>query len=327
MANGKKSLMRNGMNVGMNIKRMVTVFLIVATALSVETAALNFFLLAGAEENPAKSQEKEQLVEEIPDIAPDRKNLQETIEIILGEDSDVFAIYLLRPAKERKPWIYQSHPMRPASMIKLFVLAKAMQDAKDGMLSLDETVILKEDDMVGGAGILTKYEEGYRLPLRKVMELMITESDNTATNILIERIGKEDINQYLQEHGYIDTVLHHKMMLGSEGKMNLSSVKDIGTLLSRIYGHDCVGAPYDEWMIDILLEQKDRECFPAALPDWKIAHKTGEVEGLYDDGGIFYGREEDFVLVIMNDKYGGRDKAIQQMQRIARYVAGEEQSG
>ena len=59
------------------------------------------------------------------------------------------------------------------------------------------------------------------------------------------------------------------------------------------------------------------------MPNWKIAHKTGEIDGLYDDGGIFYGDEQDFILVIMNDNYGGRDKAIRQMQQIARYFAGE----
>ena len=197
-----------------------------------------------------QTQERKQILE-IPDIASDRNMLQSTVEGILQDDSAQFAIYLLRPAKEKQPWIYQSRPMRPASMIKLFVLAKAMQDVKDGKLSLDEIIVLRDEDMVGGAGVLVEYEEGTRIPLRKVMELMITESDNSATNILIDRIGMGNINQYLKEHGYLDTVLQHKMMIGNRGLMNFSSVKDIGVLLSRIYQRDCVGDPYDEWIIGI----------------------------------------------------------------------------
>lgn len=307
----------------MNGKRILTVFLIVASVLSAELMILSYLWPVQRQDETMEKPPKRQRKQEIPDIAADRGNLRKFVEGVLEEDSEEFAIYLLRPSKEKQAWIYQSRPMRPASMIKLFVMAAAMQEVKDGKLSLDEVVVLQEEDMVGGAGILTEYEDGLRIPMWKVMELMITESDNTATNILIDRIGMNKINQYLQKYGYQDTTLQHKMMIGSEGRMNSSSVKDIGTLLAKIYDHECVGEPYDGWMIDIMMQQKDRDCFPAALPTWRIAHKTGEIDGLYDDGGIFYGEQEDFVLVIMNDNYSGRDIAIQQMQRIARYVAEE----
>ena len=307
----------------MNGKRVLTVFLIVSGVLTAELMVLSYLWPVQRQEEAVEKPLKRQRTQEILDIATDRGDLQKFVEGVLEEDSEEFAIYLLRPGKEKQPWIYQSRPMRPASMIKLFVMAAAMQEVKDGKLSLDEVVVLKEEDMVGGAGILVEYEEGQQIPMWKVMELMITESDNTATNILIDRIGMNKIDQYLQTYGYLDTALQHKMMIGNEGRMNFSSVKDVGTLLTKIYYHDCVGDPYDGWMIDIMVQQKDRDCFPAALPTWRIAHKTGEIVGLYDDGGIFYGEQEDFVLVIMNDDYSGRDIAIRQMQQIARYAAGE----
>ncbi|MBR4694497.1 MAG: serine hydrolase, partial [Selenomonadaceae bacterium] len=124
------------------------------------------------------------------------------------------------------------------------------------------------------------------------------------------------------ENGYTDTVFRHKMMHSPRDRRqgNLSSVKDIGLLLNRIYRGECVGTPYDTLMIGFLALQKDDECFPKALPSWRIAHKTGEVDGLYDDGGIFYGKEGRFILVIMNEEYSGRSIAIQKMQEIARYV-------
>ena len=75
-------------------------------------------------------------------------------------------------------------------------------------------------------------------------------------------------------------------------------MRDIGHLLTRLYYHELVGAQEDSFMLDILSRQKDKECFPAALPDWKIAHKTGEVTGLYDDGGIFYGTDGDFIFFL-----------------------------
>ena len=74
-------------------------------------------------------------------------------------------------------------------------------------------------------------------------------------------------------------------------------------------------------MISYLLKQQDRDCFPAALPYWNVAHKTGEVDNLYDDGGIFFGAQGDFILVIMNDNYENRGETIENMKKIASSIA------
>ena len=102
---------------------------------------------------------------------------------------------------------------------------------------------------------------------------------------------------------------------------NISSVQDVGTLLTRIYKHECVGEQEDELMAEILKGQEDKACFNAALPDWQIGHKTGEYSGLLHDGGIFYGPEGNFVLVIFCEKYAGRQIAIEDMQEMAWYFA------
>ena len=261
-------------------------------------------------------------VGDLPDTASDRDTLQDMINFALGEESPKFAVYLFRPDMESQPFIFQSRPMRPASMIKMFVLAKIMQDAKDGKLSLDELITITADNIVGGAGSIAGEGANARVPLRKAAELMIIESDNTATNILIDRVGMDNINQYLQANGYTDTIVNHKMML-QKGNTNLSSAADLGKLFTKIYNHSCVDEYYDQLMISYLLKQQDRDCFPAALPYWNIAHKTGEVDNLYDDGGIFYGAKGDFILVIMNDNFDSRSETIEKMKRIASQIAND----
>ena len=259
---------------------------------------------------------------ELPDAASDRDVLQDMIRFALGKESPKFAVYLLRPDIENQPFIFQSRPMRPASMIKMFVLAKVMQDAKDGKLSLDELITITADNIVGGAGSIAGEGANARVPIRKAAELMIIESDNTATNILIDRVGMDNINQYLRANGYNDTILNHKMML-QHGNTNLSSAADLGNLFTKIYNNTCVDEYYDRLMISYLLKQQDRDCFPAALPYWNIAHKTGEVDNLYDDGGIFYGAKGDFILVIMDDNYDSRGETIDKMKRIASQIAND----
>lgn len=258
--------------------------------------------------------------EDLYNTSSDSEELQEMLMLTFGKETPKFAVYLLRPNIESQPLIFQSRPMRPASMIKVFVLAKVMQDAKDGKLSLDELITITADNIVGGAGSIAGEGVNAKVSIRKAAELMTIESDNTATNILIDRVGMENINQYLKTNGYNDTIVNHKMML-QKGDSNLSSAADLGKLFTRIYEHTCVDEFYDQLMISYMLKQQDRDCFPAALPYWNVAHKTGEVDNLYDDGGIFYGAKGDFILVIMNDNYESRGETIEKMKKVASQIA------
>ena len=238
-------------------------------------------------------------------------------------DGTEYAVYLAYPQKSAEPFIYNSKPMRSASMIKVFILAATLEKAKLGELDIDETLTLKSNDKVGGAGILAGYATGTELSLREVLELMITHSDNTATNIVIDRVGMSNINDYIQRQGYSDTVLRRKMMdydAIAAGRENFSSVRDLGTFFLRLYNYECVNEEYDKIMLDFLVKQTDTDCFPAALPDKQIAHKTGALDGLYDDGGVIYSDSGDAVLVIMTENFTGEYNTIQHMKAFARAV-------
>ena len=291
----------------------ITIKLLIAVNMLLVITLTAFYFFLPSDDKPRRASEIKQLERQ--------NNFEQMIRATLGEDAPKFAVYFLDPQLDDAPIIFQSRPMRPASMIKMFVLAAAMSDVRDGKLSLDETLILTAPNMVGGAGSIAGEGVGAEVPVRKALELMIVESDNTATNILIDRLGMENLNRYIRDNGYYDTIVNHKMMLDEGKATNLSSVRDLGELFRRIYRHECVDASRDLLMIDYLLKQEDTDCFPSALPYWNIAHKTGEVAGLYDDGGIFYGSSGDFVLVIMNDDIDGREDAIDRMKAIATAAA------
>lgn len=245
------------------------------------------------------------------------------IAALSNADSTRYSLYVAYPQENRAPYIYQSKPMRSASMIKVFILGDAMEKVRNGQLSLDTGITLHDYDKVGGAGVLCGYESGTVLYLDTVLRLMITESDNTATNLVIDLLGMEDINAYIQRNGYNDTRLNRKMMdfeAVSAGRENYTSVTDLGAFFSRLYRHGCVGYEQDEIMLSYLLGQTDTECFPEALPEAYIAHKTGELEGLYDDGGIIYMGSKDIILVIMTENYSSRYRAIETMKSMAEVV-------
>ena len=247
--------------------------------------------------------------------------LEEAVLPLVRADRTRYSVYISYPGQDRESYIYQSEMMRSASMIKVFLLAAVLEQVRDGRLSLDTELLLHPSDKVGGAGVLAGYASGTELSLDTVLRLMITESDNTATNMVIDLLGMDTINDYIKRNGYSDTVLQRKMMdfeAVNEGRENYTSVKDLGTFFSRVYDHNCVGPAEDEQMIAYLKGQTDTECFPAALPNAVIAHKTGELGGLYDDGGIVYAGDKDFILVCMTEDYAGRDIAIETLRNIAR---------
>ena len=251
--------------------------------------------------------------------------MDSSVEQILNDGSE-YAVYLAYPNSSSEIYTYPNNPvpMRSASMIKVFILASVMEKVRDGEIDLDEPLTLTYENQVGGAGILVGYPTGSQLSLREVMKLMITHSDNSATNMVIDRMGMDAINDYIQRQGYGDTVLRRKMMDMDAiyaGRENYSSVKDLGDIFLKIYKHECVDEQCDEIMLDFLKGQTDDECFPTALPDKVIAHKTGALAGLFDEGGIIYGGNgDDAVLVIMTENYTGESTVINRMKKFAQYV-------
>ena len=197
-------------------------------------------------------------------------------------DGTEYAVYLAYPQKSDKKFIYNSKPMRSASMIKVFIMAAVMDKAKNGELDINETLTLRGSDKVGGAGILAGYASGTELTLREVMELMITHSDNTATNMVIDRVGMSAINAYIQREGYGDTVLRRKMMdydAIAAGRENFSSVRDLGEFFFRLYNYECVNEHYDKIMLTFSLSRPTPIVFLPLCPINKSltrrAHLTG----------------------------------------------------
>ena len=247
------------------------------------------------------------------------------IEALSNGDSTHYEVFVAYPLENRE-YVYQSAPMRSASMIKVFILATAMERVKAGTLALDQTLTLHSSDKVGGAGVIAGYASGTELSLDTVMRFMITESDNTATNMMIDLLGMDAINAYIQQHGYHDTSLQRKMMDSAAvaaGRDNYTSAADLGHFFVTLYNRCCVSPELDDVMLGYLAGQTDTECFPAAMPGVMIAHKTGELGGLYDDGGIIYQEGRPFIMVGMTAHYSGRGTAIRTLQAMLRAAAEE----
>src|SRR5689334_3433096 len=125
--------------------------------------------------------------------------------------------------------------MPQASSIKITVLAELYRQAQAGKLKLTDEYVVRKEDMVPGSDIMLGLTPGVtRVTLRDLATFMVAVSDNSATNVLIDRIGVENVNSMLESLGLHTTRLRRKMMdlkAASEGRENVSSPREMMTLL------------------------------------------------------------------------------------------------
>ena len=195
-------------------------------------------------------------------------------------------------------------PLVAASVIKLPILAEAFRQARDGLLSLDETVAVRPEDKLPSCGALTYLHDGLEVTLRDLCTLMIILSDNTATNIMIGRLGMEAINDGIRALGLRDTALRRKLFdaeASAKGIQNTVSARDMAALLERIFRGRCVSPEDDRQMLRILSDQRLNGKIPFFLHGYKIAHKTGEDDGITHDVGIVLGEHPVILCFLSNE--------------------------
>ena len=182
-------------------------------------------------------------------------------------------------------------PVVAASVIKLPLFVEAFRQERDGLLSMDEVFSIRPEQKMPSCGALTYLHDGLTVTLRDLCVLMIIVSDNTAANLLIDRLGMNAVNACMRSLGLSQTTLRRKLFDGeasARGIENTITAREMGTLLEKIYRGECVSPRADAEMLSILADQRLNGKMPFFLHGTKIAHKTGEDAGITHDVGIVY---------------------------------------
>jgi D-alanyl-D-alanine carboxypeptidase (penicillin-binding protein 5/6) len=196
-------------------------------------------------------------------------------------------------------YLHRANDVVPtASLIKFPVLVEYYRQLEAGTLERDVMVTLREEDKVPGSGILTDhFLIGTVMPLETVAHLMITYSDNTATNLVVDRIGLENVAKTMAEFGLPETQMHSKVFrrdtsiaVERSQKYGLGSTTaaDMLTLLERLHERKLVSEQASERMMAHLLSCDDKTKLMRLLPkEVKGYHKTGAVNESRTDAGLF----------------------------------------
>ena len=186
-----------------------------------------------------------------------------------------------------------------ASVIKLPIYAVVMKLWAEGKLDLYEKLLCRQEDKKPPCGALYFFTGDVEVDINTLCGLMITISDNTATNLLIKRLGLDFLNEQFKLIGLKDTHLE-RYLFDAEGSAkgleNRIVPAEIGALLESIYRHTFISEEVSARMEKVLLEQQINHKIPGYLPEGTpVAHKTGKDDGITNDVGVVYG-EKPFVI-------------------------------
>lgn len=226
----------------------------------------------------------------------------------------------------------EAYPM--CSVLKIPVLCEAFRQLAQGRFTLDDRWELTYPEKNIGSGILTYLQDGLQPTVRDLLTLMIIISDNTATDMVMRRLGVENIDRFMKELGV--TNIHMAMdirgifddMMGAEaadpGRLfanltqkrtapptkrdgraysrgadnNVATPRDMTRLCAMIYDGAVVNRAACDGMLHIMLQQQLNQRLPRFLPyGIPFAHKTGTLAGVRNDAGILYATATDHIVI------------------------------
>jgi beta-lactamase class A len=207
-----------------------------------------------------------------------------------------------------------------ASLIKLPILIELLYQEDEDRLDLDDEITFDEKDIADQDGSLHQNSVGKKFKFRELARLMMVASDNSATNIIINKISKEAVNARMKSLGFQQIYLNRKMMDTAAvrlGIQNFVSSREMNLLLSKVYNQEILNKKYCKYILELMNQCNDKTTFPAGLPKGVgIAHKTGTLGIVRSDAAII-NADYPFALTALVEGFKTESEAENILAQIA----------
>ena len=240
--------------------------------------------------------------------------------------------------------------VKTASVIKLGVLLDAAEQIRSGKATLDEQLALTKPNQVGGSGVLALMDTPMALTLRDDLTLMVVLSDNTATNVAIDRLGLAHINATIRAAGLKDTWLYKKVSIPASGPMppdqprfglGKTTAREMASIMERFATcklalDGSAPLPGDSKLCGALLHmlrsQQDRNSLPRYLETLDtsengsaIANKTGALNDVRNDVALIATKTGPIVVAAFtqenqDQRWTGDNEAEQTLGKLAKAI-------
>ncbi|HYV03281.1 MAG TPA: serine hydrolase [Blastocatellia bacterium] len=274
-----------------------------------------------------------------PQVTP-LARLQANIERITRSVNAKWGIYIKCVETGEEIAINADETMDTMSVIKIPLMAEVFRQIEAGKFALTDRVTLKESEKRPGTGVIRSLDAGASLTIKDLITLMIIVSDNTATDMLFEKVGGvELVNKLMQSYG-LSTIkatapsdVWFKALRAepdlwkfhTEGKTpyGLSSPRDMGKLLEKIHKGEAVSKQASEQMLQIMRGQVYSSRLPKYVTGFRVPHKTGDfLPYIGNDVGILESANRHIVISVFTARHNGIGPNLEDaIGRIAEQVA------
>ena len=267
--------------------------------------------------------------------------LQGKIEALAAQHHGKLTLYALNLKTGTNVAISADTPVPTASVIKLPILVEAMEQVKAGKHKLSDKITLQKDDVVQGSGILQFFDMPLCITLKDALTFMIVESDNTATNLVIDQVGIKNVNDRIASMGLKDTYLYKKVFKPAVGPMpadqkkfglGKTTAKEMGEIMESIVRCDLKEQALCDAMLYMLRNQQYRNLVPHYIETSDtseglslIANKTGSLDEVRNDVAAVYSKNGPIIISAFTydnqDKSWNNDNAAEMLvARVAKLI-------
>jgi beta-lactamase class A len=221
----------------------------------------------------------------------------------------------------------------PASTLKIPVMVEIHRKIDAGALSLDDVWTLTDDDRVGGSGVLNQMRTGAKITLYDLLYLMISISDNLATDVLINKAGLEAINRTMADLGMknsrlVSTIRSHFEELRNPAVMptelGAASPNDYAGAIAAILDGEAASAASCTAMTELLEKQQNHRRIARYLPQMflsagiRFGSKTGTMRGVCNEAGFIMSQNGRLIIAVYTEGYSDTNTAEKVIGEIAR---------
>lgn len=196
-------------------------------------------------------------------------------------------------------------PVPTASVIKLTILYDALKDIEAGKASFADKLTLTKANQVGGSGVLNLLDTPLTLTLKDALTLMIVLSDNTATNLAIDRLGIANVDARIRSLGLKQTWLYKKVFMPPppnspadqpEFGLGKTTAREMASVMERFATCEDLPKALCDAALAMLKNQSDRDAIPRYLSSLEVANKTGALEQVRNDVAVVYAKNGPIVI-------------------------------
>ena len=248
--------------------------------------------------------------------------LQAKIETLAAQHHGKVTLYASNLQTGATVAIDADKPVATASVIKLPILVEAMEQVRTGKHRLSDKITLHKEDIVQGSGILQFFDTPLVITLKDALTFMIVESDNTATNLVIDQVGIKNVNDRIASMGLKDTYLYKKVFTPAVGTMPADQKKfglgkttatEMAKVMESIVRCDLKDKALCDAMLYMLRNQQYRNLVPHYIETSDtseglslIANKTGSLDEVRNDVAVVYSKNGPIIISAFT--YDNQDK-------------------